>query len=110
MPRYRNTGERRVWPTLTDQATGRTLELAAGQEGELAGEVDDPYLDRIDDPGTQPLGSVPFTVSTSDSAPEREEKPPVPAAEPVDEHAAREQALHAEIAAAQAELDADAKG
>jgi len=45
--RYRNSGQRRVWPALTDELTGRTLELAPGQEGELSGEVQDRYLERV---------------------------------------------------------------
>ena len=45
--RYRNSGQRRVWPALTDELTGRTLELEPGQEGELSGEVQDRYLERV---------------------------------------------------------------
>lgn len=48
--RYRNTGGRRVWPTLTDEQTGRTLELDAGEEADLAAEVDDPYLEPVSAP------------------------------------------------------------
>ncbi|MGD0386768.1 MAG: hypothetical protein ABSB73_11620, partial [Solirubrobacteraceae bacterium] len=36
-----------VWPALVDELTGRTLELDAGQECELAGEVDEPHLEPV---------------------------------------------------------------
>jgi hypothetical protein len=65
--RYRNVGSRRVWPTLADELTGHTLELDAGEECELASEVEDPYLEPVgadaasaqavlsDEPAAQPV-------------------------------------------------------
>jgi len=38
------SSERRIWPTLTNPATGRTVELAPGQQVELDVPVNDPYL------------------------------------------------------------------
>jgi hypothetical protein len=65
--RYRNTGEHRVWPTLIDLQTGRTLELDAGEEADLAAEVDDAYL--------EPVGAE-VTLATSVS-PTSDDVPPV---------------------------------
>jgi hypothetical protein len=63
--RYRNTGGHRVWPTLTDELTGRTLELDPGQECELADEVSDPYLEVV---GAQALLSDGLSTDDTDGA------------------------------------------
>jgi hypothetical protein len=80
--RYRNIGARRVWPTLVDESTGRTLELDAGDEVELSDELADPYL-------------APASADAGD---------PGPDSAPTPEQAAREVHLRDEIAADQAAL------
>lgn len=43
--RYRNTSnEHRVWPTLRDAETGRTLTLPPGADAEVDGDVNDDRL------------------------------------------------------------------
>jgi hypothetical protein len=56
--RYRNTGGPRVWPTLSDEQTGHTLELDAGQECELSGKVDDRYLEPVGADDVTPAQAV----------------------------------------------------
>ncbi len=68
--RYRNIGEHRVWPTLIDEDTGRTLELDPGQECELADEVSDPYLEvpYLEVVGAQALLSDGLSTDDTDGA------------------------------------------
>jgi hypothetical protein len=41
--RYRNVSdERHIWPHLVDAGTGRTLDLAPGEDAEISGRVADP--------------------------------------------------------------------
>ncbi len=45
MPTYTNTDtSSRVWLSLVDPSTGRTLELAPGASVELESSIQDPYL------------------------------------------------------------------
>lgn len=49
--RYRNaTAEHRTWPTLTDAATGTTLELDPGAEADVVEPVTDPRLKPVRPP------------------------------------------------------------
>lgn len=46
--RYRNvSGDHRIWPTLTNAETGRTLELADGEDAEIDGDVTDDRLEPV---------------------------------------------------------------
>lgn len=60
--RYRNvSNETRVWPTLQDSATGRTLTLPPGGETEIDGFVIDPYLRVVEpDPEPEPTPAKPI--------------------------------------------------
>ncbi len=116
--RYRNIGERRVWPSLIDQQTGRTLELEPGQEGELSGEVGDPYLELVgaDErtagiegvegaPGAATAGFRTGEAPGPDAGHSEDQAEDVAAAEP-DAEAVRAQ-LIAEVDAEKAKLAAD---
>lgn len=52
--RYRNSSsETRTWPWLVDVGTGRTLHLEPGADAEVAGAVDDPWLQAVPDADEQ---------------------------------------------------------
>lgn len=49
--RYRNTSDAtRIWPGLTDNATGCTLQLDPGETAEVDGDVTDTYLTVVKEP------------------------------------------------------------
>lgn len=65
MPRYRNTDtQRRVWPSLQDPGTGRTLELDPGEEvvADFGDDLTDTYLQPVAT-SKKPTSKTPSTES-----------------------------------------------